>query len=281
MIKRSALFMCLLLASSLSAFTKSTRPESQPSRPLTKTQQYIRTVGDFLLFDRLGMDALSPENEQFIKEVIHDLDMDDYCIEIRRMSNLAQRLYGRANASAIASPLNKKRHAYLYVSEKWFETLSAEAKQALIRHELMHIKLNHTPKKIVASILLAISFKKLEASLKKIIFEQDSPVKPARHDVLEVDYTKNLTRLVTSIAASLLICKYVRSFEKEADIEALKTMASKEGFIYLVKSTQSEMEDPESRFAFSRTIERYTQPIADLFSSHPTFDERIAYAQQL
>src|SRR5579885_2921637 len=116
----------------ITATADSQRPEAQPSRELYKTESVLRTVNDFLGFESWGFHALSPENETYIKTIIHELDMDDYCIEIRGMSNLFKKVFGYANALACPSTASlifgKKYHTYLFVSEVWFNTLSDQQK---------------------------------------------------------------------------------------------------------------------------------------------------------
>ncbi len=44
---------------------------------------------------------------------------------------------------------------------------------------------------------------------------------------------------------------------------------------------KNNIEDPDSKFRIKRVIHDLLNPITKLFSSHPTFDERIAYINEL
>ena len=143
------------------------------------------------------------------------------------------------------------------MSEEWFETLSEQEKQALVRHELMHLKQGHTIKKQQFGILVIVGALILSALANKS------------------------ASITLSFPWLLLLRKYSRSCEKEADIEAAKTMLDKQGLINLFENMKAEIENPESKFRIKRFISNLLKPISKLFGTHPEFDERIDYIKNL
>lgn len=248
------------------------RPEAQPNIQLSKSQKFFRDFYDFIGIEPLGIQQLLPHNEQYIRGIITNLKMDEYCIEIRGMSNLAQRVFGRVNAFVYPSAFSKESHSYLYISEDWFETLSDQEKQALVRHELMHLKLDHNARMAQVTVLSLIAIIAVKIALEK---------------KLNIDSSNSSwgTILIKNLAIfkilGLLTSPYSRMLEKEADIEAAKTMQSNQGFLDLFTGMRKEIEDPESKFAVLRFADKIDKYINSFFSTHPDFDERIEYIKNL
>lgn len=246
-----------------------TRMPSQPLRELSKFESVVRDIEDFCFFELLGFQAVSSENELFIRHIIDGLAMNDYNIEIRRMSNLAQMFLGRANAFVVPYLiLSSKFHSYLYIAEDWFDSLSEAEKEVLIRHELMHLKYNHAPKKLGFWIVISL----INNSLKNMVHGKLDADSPVSYKIF--DGTMGCAKL-------LAFYKFSRMIEKEADIEVFKTMPDKQAFISLFKNLEYHSEDPVSRFSIKRTLYHYYSFIAELFASHPPLDERIAYISEL
>lgn len=277
--KLSYVFGLLCMMHGLYAKLDLNRPEAQPNYQLSTLKNFIRTFDDFTGTERLGFQALTEHNERFIRTIVHDLDMDDYCIEIRGMSNLAQHMVGRLNAFVIPSLLfDKKSHAYLFISEDWFDTLSEQEKQALIRHELMHLKQNHGAKKGRFSLLSGISLYILNSIIKNALMHRNNS------HPLEVKVSSMMCDAcpkILFVSWFMLVSKYSRLCEQEADIEAAKTMHDVQGFIDLFKDFKEGTQDPDSKFRIKRFFDTVCKPIQKLFSSHPELDDRIAYIEHL
>lgn len=255
------------------------RPFSIPTHQLSKTQGLIRNVLDFW-FEEFGYQALRKENEDFIKGIINDLDMNDYTIEIRGMSYLAQTKVGHINA--FASGL--KFFAYIYVSEEWFDTLALEEKEALIRHELMHIRKNHLVKKVAFGVLIGGLIEFIKGFFDKIQEGKTLKKNWLRTQVnifgepQEINFINYISKLVTL----MIIAKYSRITEKEADIEAAKTMQNKQGFItFLTNFANNRDENRISKFKFKQSILDFFEPIIALFRTHPPCKERIDYIKEI
>ena len=75
----------------------------------------------------------------------------------------------------------------------------------------------------------------------------------------------------------LINAKYARQFQKEADIEAAKTMADKQGFVNVLTNMKNHTEDGESKFALKRLINNIINPLKALLRFKPSFDTRIEY----
>ena len=74
-------------------YNSANRPDSQPNKKLSGFKGFIRDLDDFVWTERLGYKAVSEKNEKFIRDIAHELAMDDYCIEIRGMNNVAKLKY--------------------------------------------------------------------------------------------------------------------------------------------------------------------------------------------
>jgi Zn-dependent protease with chaperone function len=263
---------------SLNAKLDLDRPESKPNIELSTLKKLIKTIDDFLGTERLGYQALSEKNESFVRTIMHKLDMDDYCIEIRKMSNYAQRLVGRTNAFVIPSVFGKKSHSYLYISEDWFDGLSDESKESLVKHELMHLKQNHVARQGRFALLSGLGLYMINVFIQNVIKYRNYPyITEDTPSHLLIDACPKIL-LMTWL---LLVLKNSRSLEKEADIEAAKTMTNKEGFVDLFNDIKENTEDPKSKFKIKRFISSVFKPIEKLFYSHPELDERIDYIKAL
>lgn len=268
------IFLSLSITCGLQAGIQTDRPESQPNLELTPAEKKARDVSDFFTWEVFGYHALSVENEDFIRAIVKDLDMQDYCIEIRGMSNLAKAVYGRVNAFVVPTQSGKKLHAYLYVSEEWFNSLAQGAKEGLIRHELMHLRQNHVSEKVNVLMLSLLASFALNYGAAKLIFSQD-------YSFNKKAVFLGSFYLVTSVMSLLIFAKKTRATEMEADILAARTMKDKQGMIDLFENMKENIQDPESKYAFKRCINNIFEAIFAPFSSHPEFDERIEYIESL
>ena len=115
--KKFFTFIGLCLVLGLQAAKNPNRPLAAPNRPLSSFGYCMRDVSDFLMWEEYGFHAISEANQIYINDIIHELGMDDYCIEMRGMSNAAQFAVGRINAFVVPSLFtNKKSHAFLFIS---------------------------------------------------------------------------------------------------------------------------------------------------------------------
>lgn len=270
--------MAASLATQLHGRLTPDRPEAKPNQELTTMETINRTTFDFF-FERLGIQALSENNELFIHNIINELNMNDYCIEIRKMSNFAQQMFGRTNAFVLPSPFFKRSHAYLYISEEWFDTLSAESKEALVKHELMHIKNNHAGKKLLVWVILSSSLLYLTNKV------TDKMMNLSDQDSTDYKLFIEFSPVILWISYFALNSAYSRITEKDADIKAAETIADKVGFVDLFKDIKAETENPKSKFLIKRLLGLTLKPfeyIHDiLFATHPHLDDRIEYIQDL
>lgn len=279
---RTLLFTLLISLSVTPAYGKydPDRPEAQPNQELSFIKKAVREFSDFIFFEYLGYQSVREENETLIRTIITELEMDEYCIEIRGMSNFGKHLFGRTNAF-VAAPIfwTRQSHSYLYISEDWFDTLSTTQKEALIKHELMHIKHHHAFKKFWGTISAGTLCSLVNYAIQNNIVESNYGYLP--EDYITRKYVES-KELLPTLFQFIFSAYYSRILEKEADIEAAKTMTNKDGFVDLFNEIKSEITDPESKFILKRFISNFIfQPLEKLFASHPELDDRIAYIQEL
>ena len=276
--KKIFLIFGLCLFSLTHAAKNPNRPVAVPSKPLTDYEDSMREVYDFLGWESYGFHALKESTQTYINAIIHELGMDDYCIEMRGMSNMAQHAMGRMNAFVVPSIFGGKSHAWMFISEEWFESLSDGEKQGLVRHELMHIKCNHVPKKVL--------FFLLTVALTLPVCNWSSNVMDNPADNRKV---AAFASYIAAIGGFLLANAQFSQFcEKEADVQAAKTMKDKQGIIDLFVNFKDHTEDPDSRFFVKRFIAKISKllwmpftKLGELYGTHPTFDQRIAYLKAL
>lgn len=268
----------VLLSSTLHATLDLDRPESKPNQKMGLFKRFVRGYYDFMGIESFGYQKLKPENEAFIENIIKNLQMEDYCIEIRGMSNYAEHIFGHVNAFVMPSVIfNKKSHTYLYVAEEWFDTLSSEQKEALVKHELMHLKCNHARRRIFTHIgsLLAIG---IATGITWKYIDQKCPEQSQPIENILYKYCSFIVPLYASLFG---LMAYDRSLEKEADIEATKTMKNKQGMIDLLNNLKIHVEDPYSKFAIKRLFQMMLEPLHNLLSTHPRCNTRIDYINDL
>lgn len=296
--KSFSIAIFLFVSYELTAQIDSRKQLSMPNNPLTKTQAFVRNFLDICIIEHFGYNALRKENEDIIKNILNNLDMNDYTIEARRMSYLAQKILGHVNAFALGT----KFFAYLFISEDWFDTLPLQEKEALIRHELMHIKKNHSFKKlrfyafsfIGLSLLAKIINNRIHTwayqplSTKEYINKVDSNDHFTQNvlDTKKVAIAQPMQRAIelcfATIGTKLLQLRYSRICEQEADIEAAKTMSNKQDYINLLTNlSEGQEENIRSKFKLKQTISDYLEPITKLLRTHPSSQERIAYIKEI
>lgn len=288
--KKAVFCLALCLTSALNARSDS-RPEARPNKKLCGLTDFFRSACDFFGEESLGIKALSHDNEQFIQEIINDLEMQDYCIELRSMSNYAQQgfnptdifvlplqAWGRSTILTMPSIFGKKFHTQIFISEEWFSTLTADEKQALIRQELMQLKLGQHAKKFLLGIASFVIGFHVEQLIRQELIRNSNL--PDNHKLIlsqKIYYNTSIQLL----ALSLINGTYSRMCQKEADIAAVKNIGSKEGFISLIKNMQEHTEDVHSKFSLKHLINSIINPFRALVRFKPSFEDRIEYIETL
>lgn len=95
-----------------------------------------------IVADLFGEDKLSKANQDKIEQIIIELDMQSYNIDIRCMNEFAYAHTGRDNALVFPGMY------YLFIDEEFFEQLSEAEQKFMIGHELMHMLNNHGIKRL-------------------------------------------------------------------------------------------------------------------------------------
>ena len=262
------------------------RPESKPHCELSQIKNLFRTMNDFMGSEWFGYHKISQHNEQFIEAIIKELGMDDYCIEIRQMSKYAEYIFGHLNAFVMPSIFfNKKSHSYLYLAEDAFNLLSNNAKEALIKHELMHLKYDHVRKLVNFNTVSGMGL-----CLINFIAQQYIAYKKDQNQIYEktAKFAQGSIPAVLYVGWLLSKAKFSRLCEKEADIEAAKTMKDSRDFISIIDALDEEYGEVESKFKIKRiyyaVCKILLSPIgyiAHLLSTHPTLEQRRTYIENL
>lgn len=244
------------------------------------------TFCDFNSTDFLFSRNVSEENERFIRALIQEMEMNEFAIQFRAMSESMQQKIGYKNAFVIPE---EKLHI-LFISEEWFDTLTYKEKQALIGHELIHIKANHSKKKIefaLASFTAGCFFLLATEILnqtyppdKKKISEGNLFAYVRSHKFFE-RRTQTLFNLMLMLWVTPITLWFSRKCERESDIESSKRLRCARGGAQLWQRFIDEEEKPELDSWYEKALYKTINALMYLFSTHPSHEERRAYLEEL
>lgn len=235
-------------------------------RAENKNDSVLNSMGDMYV-DPAGLD---PNCKMFIEDVIKELNMQDYDIEICKMNQLAINKIGYKNAFVLFNRL--------YVSEDFFKSLQYDVKKFLIAHELMHIKNNHSYKILAVNFISSIvpiaiminyALNKIKNSSNK---NQDlSKEQKIKDSVLN----SFLTIPISFLSLRLLNRAFSRYCEKQADRDAVLNLKSIKGGLGLFEEFKVDQEMNKKPESF---IKKY---LLSWFLTHPSHDERIKFLKNL
>lgn len=155
--------LCIIIALTSWVFLHTQEIEYNPpfiTNDLGRFETIIRGVIDFFWLENTAFHGISTENESLIKDVIHELDMDNHCIELRSLSSLGK-LFLAHLSPAITLPMplalfNRKYHTFLFIDEEYFSLLSEDEKKIFNISRANAYKMLSRTKKIF--FYIAISF---------------------------------------------------------------------------------------------------------------------------
>ena len=160
---------------------------------------------------QFGTNLASSTNQQFIKNIQHEVGMDNYTVDIRKMNENAVSQLGYMNAYMFEI---SDFHGILYISEQWFNELSVEEKRFVIGHEFGHLFYGHYPAVKQTG----------ETIIHNIVGYLDS-VESNNQCV----HKNKLKEIGYDNLQSLLNQALIRSFEHDADIFAIEKLNCKKG----------------------------------------------------
>jgi Zn-dependent protease with chaperone function len=203
---------------------------------------------DNFQFRVLGSKDLSPELQKKIDKILIQLGLHGK-IQVKQMSDFAIQQLGAHNALATANAI--------FINEETFKTLTYEEQCFLIGHEVGHVKNKDILYGVAYSLLGAVIVQK---SLKHIPLKISKPF---------ADPVCWLSALLTRMA-------YQRYAEKEADRHAIEKLNCHDGAI--LWNARFTIADEVLDDSFPSRIKAF---VGWLFSTHPTQQERIAFAAEL
>lgn len=178
----------------------------------------------------------------------------------------------------------------VFIGKTLAQTLSYDELKAIISHELSHLKNKHFIKR------LAISASALAAAIygTYLIHEHTDKIAKiiyawlqSKNNVNDLDFLpteaeiKNLFRkgsmALMYLPMALGVFKYIRYTEKDADLTALK--ATKPSYL---ASALLKLKENTRGMNLAKYLSTYKAPkfIKNLFSTHPSIKERVAYLQE-
>jgi Zn-dependent protease with chaperone function len=193
---------------------------------------------------QFGAELLTPEQEEKIKEIAREMGIKKP-IMIRKMNHLALHLMGYHNAFAYFPTLFNfipmSDQPFLYMSEGFFEDLSASEQRFLIGHEMIHIRDEHARLlniTIYGLIVLLLALWYL--TVRKITLTYF----PLPYQKLASLCFKIILFGLCMVIPNLMSLAYRRHIEWQADTVSLQMLNSYEGALKLLPRWQAEFKIP-------------------------------------
>ena len=219
-----------------------------------------------------GAKLVSPELERYIRDLLHEIGLPNAdSVRIRQLSKGAQLTMTKKNACAISQSGLPR---YIYVNEKWINTLTEAKKRFLITHEAMHLKCNHNEK------MLAIQMAIFCPTFAAMVAFAPNNNRDNKFSIKIVSYFVGL--IAVAVVGTKIILKVSRNHEHEADGEAVKVLSTVEGAEALFK------EFDEFHQEFDADLPQHPDLVAmrkkqreEADSTHPSHEQRIAYVKEV
>lgn len=238
----------------------------------------------------LGARTISEENETYIRNILHEIQLPDAgSVRIRQLSKAALMRMTEKNACVVTID---RLPRYFYVNESWLNNLTEDEKQFLLLHEAMHLKLNHSQQlaetiktvSVLPGIFGTVYAGLLKASVLK--FE-------LKNEIIQFDLDTQLLKgafisLLISAGCSELARRYLihvqQKHELEADAGAVVHMLSTEG----AQGIFHQFDEQEKAFdadlpQHPDLVERRKKLLEILHANdaHPTNEKRLAHVKQV
>lgn len=230
-----------------------------------------------------GAEDASEELQKEVKDYCKKIGIT-HSIPVKKMSTFA-RLYNGYENAFVQSPGILDR---MYVNEKWLqEELSPEEKNFQLARELARAK--HRDSLSAQGISAFINLLQLYIASKLLKSSEAEEIKHPTFSEKALHWTKiYFLRRLLGLPFDILRAKYSRYTQKEADLEAFHTGATAQGGIELIKKMRNESLQPTD--PWDRKVSKnlqwlrsyfYSLPLLQHFDNYPTFDERLAYLNEL
>ena len=219
-----------------------------------------------------GSMPVAPIHETKIKQIAIQMGISDSII-IRKMNHAAIATYGYHNAFAFfpclltCIPIGSQ--PFIYISQGFFEDLTAKEQEFIIGHELVHIKERHTRYLNLSMyaffLVLLIGAYFLRKRMKVFI---QNYFNASYHTALIYIFSGLLFFICLAIP-ELTELAYRRHIERVADHKSLTALQSYDGLIALIARWQKENGMPSHN------------PYFGIIADHPSCNERKEYCQKL
>jgi Zn-dependent protease with chaperone function len=209
--------------------------------------------------EAFGSQQLAPQQEDFIRAIAQKMEIPVPLM--RKMNTNALQTFGYHNAFAAFPPFFVNQ-PFLFISEGFFEDLSAEEQEFLIGHEMIHLKEEHTRWLVLVMWLLL-------ALLCLVVYVARKKLQPIIQNTFAARYQKIMINIISAllfgacfVITGLVRLAYTRHIEWVADRESLKILKSHRGGIKLLERWEKEFKLPPHN------------PYWGLLSDHPSCNER-------
>lgn len=218
--------------------------------------QYIQSYAISTTEAMFGGQSLTQEQEHKIRKIAQKLGITQ-TINIRKMNAQSLQQFGYHNAFAYFPrflnivPLGD--HAFMYISEGFFEDLNSDEQDFLIGHELVHIKYEHTKYSPIICFVLFILITLGVWLLRK------------KYAVLRYWTASIGLWLMLMWIMNVGYLSYRRHIEHEADIHSLERLETHTGMLKIIERWMREYKTPLHNNYYG------------IFSDHPSVSERRTY----
>ncbi|MBX9830803.1 M48 family metalloprotease [Candidatus Babeliales bacterium] len=138
----------------------------------------------------------------------------------------------------------------MIIGEKLLNTLSESELQSVLAHELAHVKNNHIPKQLCCSLGILIG---TIVAWRYFCCKEDESVTDSikayvSQERKSSDIVIKLAIVGSFIAAQILMLKFSRTCEEEADTDAIKVTNDPQGFINMIGKIENYVDKEFSKF---------------------------------
>ncbi len=217
----------------------------------------------------LGCRDASPAIDTQVRRILHEINSPlEHSLRIRKLSRSA--IYNgmtKYNACVISYGTNH----YLYISEKWFNSLSDPEQRFLIGHEIMHLECQHQLRKVKNSLSIGLLAALCGYGITLSLVDSFS--------------TALKVALCSFYGVTIpLSCSLSREYESEADREACLRLNAKEGGILLMKRMlyiEKKFKSDFPSWQWFKTKQKIAKWLSTPFRTHPPTKERLAQIEAL
>ena len=150
--KKILIFSLIIIGFGFTTPALSEQAQAQPKPSIKERISLIKKMAlryaDLAFRMQFGAKKVSPEMESYIRNILVKIGIENPNeVKILQLSKIAMHHNCIGEKNAFAASLGKTTR-YIFLNEEWLNSISEAAKEFIITHEAMHLKFNHSAKKM-------------------------------------------------------------------------------------------------------------------------------------